>query len=339
MPSSSPSTQTTIPTRILIISDTHSFQFGNPRYPLSLENLPSDIDVLLHCGDLTNIGGLAEYRGALKMLGQIPARLKLVVAGNHDRTLDREWVLRSLGRGKGIEDGDEEERESERQEEEEDLQECKEGNEIMRGELAREAGVQYLEEGVSEWDVGNGARLRIYSSPYTPEFCGWGWAYERDEDRFNGVGERGEGVKEVSGAVRVPSWGDADGERGVDVVMTHGPPMGVLDVVDPGREHVGCESLMRALRRARPRLFCCGHIHEAHGAEVVEWKNEGGGKFAEMGERRKVEDKWPEIERLEIEYGKETLMVNASIMDLSYRPTNKPWFLEIDLPRAEEVEV
>ncbi|PQE18740.1 hypothetical protein CJF30_00009738 [Rutstroemia sp. NJR-2017a BBW] len=242
------------------------------------------------------------------MLERIPAKLKLVVAGNHDRTLDQE-------------------RENERQEEENDLQECKEGNEIMRGELAREAGVQYLEEGVSEWEVGNGARLRIYSSPYTPEFCGWGWAYKRDEDRFNGEGERAEGIKGVEGAVRIPSWGDVNGERGVDV-----------DMVDSREKHAGCKSLMRALQRARPRLFCCGHIHEAHGAEVVEWKNEGGEKFAEMGERRKVEDKWPEIERLEIEYGKETLMVNASIMDLSYRPTNKPWFLEIDLPRAEGVE-
>ncbi|KAM3066297.1 hypothetical protein ACMFMG_003192 [Clarireedia jacksonii] len=332
MTSPSASTRSTIPTRILIISDTHSFQFGDPRYPLSLENLPNDIDVLLHCGDLTYVGRLREYRGALEMLERIPARLKLVVAGNHDRTLDGEWVLRNLGMGRRDGEGDVDMD----GEEEEDLKDCREGNEIMRGGLAREAGVHYLEEGVSEWDVGNGAKLRIYTSPYTPEFCGWGWAYERDEDRFNGAEERAEGVKGVRGAVPVPSWGitDAEGEKGVDIVMTHGPPMGILDMVYRGQEHVGCENLMRALRRARPRLFCCGHIHEAHGAEVVQWKNSGKGKFADVGERKKLMDKWPELDKQEVEYGKETLMVNASIMDLSYRPTNKPWFFEIGLPRA-----
>lgn len=312
----STSTPKTIPTRILIISDTHNFQFRNPQYPLSLDKLPTDVDVLLHCGDLTNVGGLAEYRNALKMLQQIPAKLKLVIAGNHDRTLDEQWVMRSLGREK-TDQGTEDE-----------LEECRKGNEIMRGPLAREAGVTYLEEGVSQWDLGNGARLRIYVSPYTPEFCAFGWAYERDEDRFNGEVERAERMKGIKGAVPIPSFGD--GESKVDVVMTHGPAMGVLDRVEGGAGHVGCESLLRALERARPRLFCCGHIHEAHGAEMVQWEREEG---AGNG-LKKVESIWPTLNKRTVQYGKETLMVNASIMNLYYGPTNDPWYLEIDLPEV-----
>jgi hypothetical protein len=36
-----------------------------------------------------------------------------------------------------------------------------------------------------------------------------------------------------------------------------------------------------------------------------------------------------------IQPGKETLFVNAAIMDVSYRPVNAPWVVDIDLPRKE----
>jgi hypothetical protein len=36
-----------------------------------------------------------------------------------------------------------------------------------------------------------------------------------------------------------------------------------------------------------------------------------------------------------IEPGKETLFVNAAIMDVSYRPVNAPWVVDIDLPKKE----
>ena len=34
-----------------------------------------------------------------------------------------------------------------------------------------------------------------------------------------------------------------------------------------------------------------------------------------------------------LEPGKETLFVNAAIMDVSYRPVNAPWVVDIDLPK------
>lgn len=32
--------------------------------------------------------------------------------------------------------------------------------------------------------------------------------------------------------------------------------------------------------------------------------------------------------------GEETLMINASIMNVSYKPINAPWVIDIDLPKA-----
>lgn len=36
-----------------------------------------------------------------------------------------------------------------------------------------------------------------------------------------------------------------------------------------------------------------------------------------------------------LRWGKETLFVNASIMNVNYRPVNAPWLIDLDLPMAE----
>ena len=55
-----------------------------------------------------------------------------------------------------------------------------------------------------------------------------------------------------------------------DIVMTHGPAKGILDQILVG-SHVGDSELRRELlERVKPKFHCCGHIHEAFGAEVVD---------------------------------------------------------------------
>lgn len=49
-----------------------------------------------------------------------------------------------------------------------------------------------------------------------------------------------------------------------DVLITHGPPYGILDLNFEDLK-VGCEELMRAVIRVQPRLHIFGHIHEAYG--------------------------------------------------------------------------
>ncbi|KAB8301308.1 hypothetical protein EYC80_003189 [Monilinia laxa] len=308
---------TKIPTRIMIISDTHNFEFGkSPDAPLSLANIPSDIDVLLHCGDLTMTGKLSEYRTAVRMLKEIPAKLKLIIVGNHDRTLDIEWISRESGPNITP------------KQQKDNIKMLNEAVNIMETE-AKEAGVIYLQEGLSNYVLENRAMLRIYTSPYTPEFGGWGWAYERNEDRFNGAGEREPGMEGVDQAQRIPSFAESKDGKNIDIVMTHGPPRNFLDKVDAPDGHVGCSSLLKALGRARPTLFCCGHIHEGHGSEVAKWGEQG------IAETRQVECDWPKLNKEAIEEGKETLMVNASIMNVEYQPTNKPWYIELDLLEAK----
>lgn len=51
----------------------------------------------------------------------------------------------------------------------------------------------------------------------------------------------------------------------LDVLITHTPPFGILDVVDG--DHVGCRALGRAIARVKPRYHMFGHIHECPGID------------------------------------------------------------------------
>ena len=50
-------------------------------------HIPSG-DVLLHCGDLTLRSFKKEYIEFNKWIGSLPHPYKIVIAGNHDRTLE-----------------------------------------------------------------------------------------------------------------------------------------------------------------------------------------------------------------------------------------------------------
>ena len=88
-----------IATRFLVLSDTHDIDFtAGTSQPLQLPTPKAD--VLLHCGDLTQVGGVASFKRALKMLGSIDAELKLVIPGNHDLELDKTfWTSQHDGEG------------------------------------------------------------------------------------------------------------------------------------------------------------------------------------------------------------------------------------------------
>jgi predicted phosphohydrolase len=49
--------------------------------------------------------------------------------------------------------------------------------------------------------------------------------------------------------------------RGTDILLTHGPPAGYRD------GGTGCESLLMAIRRIKPRLVVFGHVHSQHGVQ------------------------------------------------------------------------
>ncbi len=53
-----------------------------------------------------------------------------------------------------------------------------------------------------------------------------------------------------------------------DVLITHEPPYGTLDVASTGR-HIGSRSVRDLMAQLRPRLLTCGHVHESPGVERV----------------------------------------------------------------------
>ena len=52
----------------------------------------------------------------------------------------------------------------------------------------------------------------------------------------------------------------------VDILVTHGPPHGVLDRLISGKR-VGSTAIADAVRRVEPRLHIFGHIHESRGQQ------------------------------------------------------------------------
>jgi len=85
--------------------------------------------------------------------------------------------------------------------------------------------------------------LSFWGSPYTPEFLNWAFMYPRgSSSRY---------------------W-DLIPEN-LDVLITHGPPFGILDQTAPGKAHLGCEELRGAIERKRPRIHVFGHIHGSAG--------------------------------------------------------------------------
>lgn len=129
--------------------------------------------------------------------------------------------------------------------------------------LEEEGGVTYLcDEEVTLMG------LRIWGSPWQPWFYDWAFNLAR-------------------GAAIAERW--ALIPPGIDVLITHGPPEGILDRTAAG-ERAGCADLAEAIARVRPRLHVFGHIHEAYGR--LTWDG--------------------------------TLYVNASTCDLGYRPLQPP---------------
>lgn len=103
----------------------------------------------------------------------------------------------------------------------------------------------YLENSSCTLEFSNGRSLNIYGSPYVPSCGSWAFTYPPDNDIWHNA---------------IPS--------DTDIVVTHGPPKWHLDATLRG-EHIGCPHLLRELKRVRPQLVVCGHVHEAHGEEKL----------------------------------------------------------------------
>lgn len=56
----------------------------------------------------------------------------------------------------------------------------------------------------------------------------------------------------------------------LDILVTHGPPFGILDMPLSSNAHEGCPELLEAIQRAQPRMHVFGHVHGAYGISRTE---------------------------------------------------------------------
>ena len=124
-------------------------------------------------------------------------------------------------------------------------------------------------------------------------------------------------------------------------MLTHGPPRGFLDETAMS-EKVGCDHLLRAVTRCKPRLHCFGHIHEGWGAGRIDWKTKSF-EQVDTVKPHVFDNRCAAVDISDggenpLKWGQETLFVNASIMDVHYNPTNAPWVVDIDLPIKQDTD-
>lgn len=88
--------------------------------------------------------------------------------------------------------------------------------------------------------------VHFWGSPVTPFFHNWAF------NRQRGVALR-------------KHWNLVPNET--DVLITHGPPFGILDQVLNGRNN-GDKDLLPCLQRVQPQVHLFGHIHESYGKVI-----------------------------------------------------------------------
>ncbi|ETS73715.1 hypothetical protein PFICI_14661 [Pestalotiopsis fici W106-1] len=242
-------------------------------------------------------GGKSKYIEALQLLGQIEAELKLVIAGNHDLSLDPDWWQANL-------------------DDDDDPFEPDQMKKLMQSQA--ENGVQYLEEGTHIFKLKNGTEFSVYASPYTPEFNGYAFGYPHEEDRFNNR----------AAANPIP--------ENVDIIMSHGPPRFPHDEncepytldMNESSKHLGCLHLFRAIQRVRPLLHCFGHIHEGYGAQFASW--EQGNALALHQVESELENGLRRLIFTEV-MSRGTLLINAALKVHGSQQNNHPWILTLPL--------
>ena len=99
-------------------------------------------------------------------------------------------------------------------------------------------GIIYLEHESIEIEG-----IKIFGSPYTPEFHNW--AFNRTRAKLGKF------------------WDSIPDDT--DILITHGPPKGILDSAPRDKnlnENVGCSALLKKVLKVKPKYMIFGHIHD-----------------------------------------------------------------------------
>ena len=142
--------------------------------------------------------------------------------------------------------------------------------------FCRENDIIYLEDEAITLKVKGKRKIRIYGTPHVPVF--FNWAFNREEQDLYDI------------YTMVP--------ENLDILITHGPPYGVLDEVneDFKTRYCGCYQLRDAVADKKPKFHVFGHIHEGYGTKRLA----------------------------------DTTFINACTCDRNYKPVNPPIVFEIN---------
>ena len=170
-------------------------------------------DILIHAGDLTSRGYTQEIENFAKWYDGIDNYdTKMFICGNHDF---------------GFQDDPEK----------------------IKGLLTGYKTIDYLQDdwmGIGE-DVDT--MVKIWGSPWQPEFHNWAFNLPR-----------GEKIMEKWNLI----------PKDVDILVTHGPAHGKLDYVPYDGLNVGCEDLLMKIQEIKPKIHVSGHIHSGRGVVFSE---------------------------------------------------------------------
>lgn len=173
-------------------------------------------DLIICAGDISSMGYLHEIKNFCKWFEILPYDHCVFIAGNHD------W---------GFQDS---------------VEDC-------RKLLEEYGGVDYLQDDLylagEEWDSYQD-KVKIYGSPWQPEFCNWAFNLPRNGEqlyqRWNNISED------------------------TDILVTHGPAIGHVDQGIGRTDHLGCQLLANRIEVLKPKIHVCGHIHSAYGYKFYE---------------------------------------------------------------------
>ena len=199
-------------------------------------------DLLIHAGDFMN-GGYHK-REATEFFDWFSSikgyDKKVFIAGNHDRIIENDptWSLLTIKDYSNI--------------------------------------IYLQDEGFALYDMDEDSSIRLYGSPWQPDFNMWAFNLPRN----------GEEMKE--------HWNSIPEDT--DILITHGPPFGYLDIPGGQSVRVGCEMLRHRVDEIKPMIHVFGHIHGSAGYY----------------------------------YNGHTHFINASILDERYNYTNLPVSIEWD---------
>jgi Icc-related predicted phosphoesterase len=168
-------------------------------------------DLLIHAGDISSMGYKHEIQQFCKWFNSLENYgVKVFISGNHDFGFEKE-------------------------------------PEMAKEVVGSYKWINYLQDSFLGYGVVNENYVKIYGSPWQPEFHNWAFNLPKN------------------GLELEQKWNDIPEDT--DILITHGPAFGYLDTSGPpwNEPLLGCELLVKRIKEIKPKIHVCGHIHGGYG--------------------------------------------------------------------------